>query len=157
MKRLLPFLAALVAFPSFAAAPIKEADLPDIFKKEPPYIQNQVCGELLASMSRMSVDLYKATNNPAMQNAAIMTGTRAIVFVKATATLTKEELAHAKDIAAQMERKANAKNPSINAMFFCEERMKRWIDEGIVTSADMQVTEAEVRKALTASPSAKRP
>ena len=148
----------MVAAPVLAAGPVKESDLPDAFKKEPPYIQNQICGELMASMSRLSVDLYAASGVPGMKTAAIMSGTRALVFIKATANLTKEEALRAKNIAEQLEKKTSADKPAIRSFQFCEERAKRWLAEGVVTPADFQVTEAEVRAALdqALAPPAKR-
>lgn len=148
MKRILPVLVAMVTAPVLAAGPVKESDLPDIFKKEPPYIQNQVCGELMASMSRLSADLYAATGAPAMKEAAVMAGTRAMVFIKATATLTKAEALRAKHIAEQLEKKASADKPAILPFMFCEARAKRWLAEGVVTPADFKATEADVRTAL---------
>lgn len=148
MKRILPVLVAMVAAPVLAAGPVKESDLPEVFKSEPPYIQNQVCGELMASMSRMSADLYAATGAPVMKNAAIMAGTRAMVFVKATATLTAEEGSRARRIAEQLEKTTSPRKPTVAPIMFCEERATRWLAEGVVTPADMQVTEAEVRAAF---------
>lgn len=148
MKRILPLLAALVAAPVLAAPPVRESDLPGAFKNEPPYVQNQVCGELMASMSRLSADLYAATGTPGTKTAAIMSGTRALIFIKATANLTKEEALRAKRIAEQLEQKASVDKPAILTMVFCEERAKRWLAEGVVTPADFQVTEKDVRTAL---------
>jgi hypothetical protein len=151
MKRILSILVAFLAAPVLAASPVKESDLPDVLKKEPPFIQNQVCGELMASMARMSADLYAATEAPKMREAAIMAGTRAMVFVKATATLTKDEGARAKRIADQIEQGATPKKPSLAPYLFCEARAARWLKEGVVTPADYQQTEAEVRRALDAA------
>ena len=151
MKRTLPFLVAVVAAPVLAAGPVKDSDLPDVFKKEPAFVQNQVCGELMASMARLSADLYSASGAPKMRDAAIMAGTRAMVFVKATASLTKEESERAARIAAQIEQGASANKPALAPFQFCEARATRWLKEGVVTPADYQVTEAEVRLALDAS------
>lgn len=151
MKRILTVLLAIVAAPVLAAGPVKAPDIPNVLKKEPPYIQNQVCGELMASMARMSADLYAASGAPKMREAAIMAGTRAVVFVKANASVTKDEAVRAKRIADELEASATAKSPAMAALQFCETRAKRWLNEGIVTPTDYQVTETEVRAALDAA------
>jgi len=152
MKRILPALLVLVAAaaaPAMAnAGSIKTADLPDIFKNEPPYIQNQVCGELLAGMASLTADLYAAAGLPAVKEAAIMAGTRAMVLVKANAALTDAEQARAKGIAEQLERNASASKPVITPYQFCEERVQRWLTEGVVTPADFKAIEADVRAAI---------
>jgi hypothetical protein len=159
MKRIfLSVLAALVTAPALAAGPAKAGAVPDIFNNEPPYIQNQVCGELLAGMARMTADLYGATGQPAMKTAAVMAGTRAMVFIKANATLTADEQAKAKRIAQHLEQKANAKNPAVEPYGYCEARIQRWLKEGVVTLEDVRLTEVEVRTALDRSvkPAGKR-
>lgn len=149
MKSFLVLLAAALSVPSLAFAEVKEADLPNVFKNEPPYMQNQICGELMADMTRMSAALYKSTNRPAMQEAAIMAGTRAIVFVKANAALSADEKQRARKIADQLD-KQSASKPSDRPVRFCEERVARWLKEGVITPADMKQTEAEVRKVVLA-------
>lgn len=149
MRLVLPFLAMMItAVPALAASPVKEADLPDVFKREPPYIQNRICGELMASMARMSADLYSATGSPGVREAAVMAGTRAMVFVKANASLSDEERSRAKHIADQIEQSATPGQPAIKPFQFCEERVQRWLKEGVVTATDAQVTEKEVRAAI---------
>ncbi|KVP96892.1 hypothetical protein WJ97_13790 [Burkholderia ubonensis] len=149
MKRILPFLVAMFAtVPALAAGPIKEADLPDVFKKEPPYMQNQICGELMARMARMSADLYTASAFPGVREAAVMAGTRAMMFVKANAALSKEERERAERIADQLEKSATPGKPAVAPYQFCEERAQRWLKEGVVAPADVRLTEKEVRDAL---------
>ncbi len=161
MKKILVLLAT-TAF-SFSAlaqlqVQVKESDLPSEFKSEPPYIQNRICGELMASLARMSAGLYSANpNKPKLREAAITTGTRAMVFVKANAALTDEERARARKVAEQIEKSGSAKSPVVLAYAFCEQRAKRWLDEGVVTPEDYRVTEIEVRKALEASEKPKKP
>lgn len=158
MKRIFPLLVALfAAAPALAAHSVKESDLPDIFKKEPPFVQNQICGELMASMARMSADLFAASGQAAMKDAAVMAGTRAMVFIKANATLSADEGARAKRIAEQLERQASAANPVIGAYGFCEARAQRWLKEGVITPADYRMTEGEVRAALDSSVKPKAP
>lgn len=159
MKLVLPFLAVMMAaVPALAASPVKEADLPDVFKKEPPYIQNRICGELMASMARMSADLYTASGSAGVREAAVMAGTRAMVFVKANASLSEDERSRAKRIADQLEQSATPGQPAIKPFQFCEERVQRWLKEGVVTAADVQLTEKEVREALDKSvPLRKKP
>lgn len=159
MKRILPFLAAMVAAPVLAAAPAKTIDTPADFKNEPPYVQNQVCGEMMANMARMSADLYAKTGLAPMRDAAIMAGTRAMVFVRANASLTAEEGERAKRIADQLERSASADKPAIGALAFCEARATRWMQEGVVTPADVKLAEDSVRTALdqAVKPPAKPP
>lgn len=161
MKKIIVLLAT-TAFSFSALAQIqvqvKESDLPAEFKREPSYIQNRICGELMASLARMSAGLYAANpNKPKLREAAITTGTRAMVFVKANAPLTDEERVRARKVAEQIEKSGSAKSPVVLAYAFCEQRAKRWLDEGVVTPEDYRVTEIEVRKALEASEKPKKP
>lgn len=161
MKKLLTLLATLALSSAVLAQStglVKEADLPAGFKNEPPYIQNRICAELMAGIARMSAGLYAANpGKPKLREAAITTGTRAMVFVKANAALTDEERARAKKVAEQIEKSGSANTPVILAYAFCEQRAKRWLDEGVVTPEDYRVTEIEVRKALEASEKPKKP
>lgn len=149
MKRtfLLSVLLATSALASASSA-VKESDLPDLFRKESPYIQNRVCAELLASMSRMSADLYSATRKQALYDAAVMSGTRSMVFVKANAQLNNQERLRAKRIAGQIESSASPNSPVIVPYTYCEERFQRWVNEGVVTPKIVLETEREVRSAL---------
>jgi hypothetical protein len=149
MKRILSILAATLA-PALAvaAAPVKEADLPPIFKNEPAYVQNRICGELLAVTARMSANLYAASRAPGVREAAVMEGTRAVLFIDGTATLTDEEEARAKRIAAQLEPTASSAKPIMTPYVFCEERAQRWQKEGVVAPEAVKAAEADVRAAL---------
>ncbi|KVP17260.1 hypothetical protein WJ84_03235 [Burkholderia ubonensis] len=138
----------MAAVPALAAGPVKEADLPDIFKNEPPFVQNRICGELMARMARMSADLYTASSLPGVREAAVMAGTRAMMFVQANATLSKDEQERAERIADQLEKSATPGKPAVAPYQFCEERAQRWLKEGVVAPADVQRTEKEVREAL---------
>jgi hypothetical protein len=157
MKRILPILVALLTAPALAAGPVKDADLPDIFKKEPPFIQNQVCGELMAGIARMSANLYLASGNAPMKDAAIMSGTRALLFMKATATLSADEQARAKRIALNIESTRSPTNPAMTPLRFCEDRAKRWMRDGVVTEGDVKLTESEVRAAINTLKPLKKP
>lgn len=153
MKSLLTvLLALLVSVPAMAAAPdqplVKESELPANFKAEPPYIQNRICGELLASMYRMSVNLWQVSGRPKVKDAALLTGTRAMVFVKANADISKEEAARAKAVADSIEHSATPDSPAIKPYLYCEQRIQRWMKEGVVTPDDYLATEREVRAAL---------
>lgn len=168
MKRTLLGLAGLVlALPTWAqyspaaatasAAPaVKLSELPPEFRKAPPYLQNQVCAELMASMYRLSMDLYRASGREPVKETAILVGTRAMVFVKATASLSDEEKAQAKRIAEAIERQPSDAAPAMKAFFFCEQRAQRWLAEGVVTPTDYQVTEQEVRRAVAPAPKPSR-
>ena len=152
MKRILTALAAMsVASSALAAGPVKESDLPDVFKNEAPYVQNRICGELMVGMARMSADLYSFSRTPGLRDATVMTGTRALVFVRANAALTDEESARAKSIAAQLESQAPKGKPASGTVAFCEERAKRWIKEGVMTPDEVKKTEIDVRAALDAA------
>lgn len=151
MKRILSILVALVAAPVLAAGPVKESDLPTEFTQEPPFVQNQVCGELMASMARMSVDLYSVEKAPKVREAAITTGTRALVFMKATAALTDEESVRAKRVAQKIEQSASPATPVLAPFQFCEARIARWLKEGVVSAREYQQAESEVRAALDAA------
>jgi hypothetical protein len=159
MKRILPFLVALLsAAPAFAAPPapasapatafVDEARLPAIFRKEPPYMQNRICGELMVSMARMSASLYEDSGITGAREAAVTVATRGMTFVMANASLTEEEKARAKSIADELEKEATPTNPTILAYKFCEERAERWVTEGVVTPAEVKATEQKVRAAL---------
>lgn len=149
MKNKAILLLSLLAASVFAApaelALVKEGELPTVFRNEPPFIQNRICGELMASMARMSKDLFVATARPAVKDAAILAGARAMLFVKANAALTAEERTRAKRIADQIENSATPAAPAIKPFIFCEQRAQRWIQEGVVTPEDYRELEKEVR------------
>ena len=158
MKRIFPALAAMVcATSALAAGPVKDSTLPDVFTSEPPYVQNRICGELMAGMSRMSADLYSFARTPGLRDAAVMAGTRAMVFIRANADLTADETARAKRIAEQLESQAPKGKPAAGTVSFCEERAKRWLKEGVVTQESFKRTETEVRAALDAATSTPLP
>lgn len=160
MKRILPAMLALLAASSAMAAapttthsltgavpanPVKVAELPAIFKNEPAYIQNQICGELMASMTRLSADLYEATGQASSREAAILTGMRGVLFVKATASLSDDERTRARNVAEKLENGGSMKQPTILPFRYCEERIQRWVKEGVVTKADVAWAEKETR------------
>lgn len=160
MKRALSCLAWLaVSLPVWAqqapvapAAPVvKLSELPKAFRKAPPYIQNQVCAELMASMYRLSLDLYRASGQEKVKETAALVGTRSMVFVKANADLAEAEKAQAKRIAEAIEQQPSNAAPAMKPFFFCEQRAQRWLAEGVVTQTDYAVTEQEVRQAIAAS------
>lgn len=111
-------------------------------------MQNRICGELMASLARASADLYAGTNEAIFRQAAILAGTRAMVFVKANAEMTAAEGEHAKRIAEDIEKEITPENPVLPAYQFCEARSQRWLEEGVVTQLDLDVTEQEVREQL---------
>lgn len=160
MKALLTILLAVMVAPAMAAAPtqplVKESELPAAFRAEPPFIQNRICGELMGSMYRMSVNLWQLSGRPKVRDAALLTGTRAMVFVKANASITKEEAARAKSIAEKLEQSASHDAPAIKPYLYCEQRVQRWIQEGVVSSADYLATEREVKATLDLEPAPKK-
>lgn len=160
MKKLITLLMALwIAAPAMAAPEqplVKESELPAAFRAEPPFIQNRICGELMASMYRMSVNLWQMSGKPKVRDAALLTGTRAMVFVKANANITTEEAARAKAIADKLEQSASPDAPAIKPYLYCEQRVQRWIKEGVVSSADYLATEREVKAALDLEPAPKK-
>lgn len=145
---------ALAQVPPSSAAvpPVKLSELPSEFRKAPPYIQNQVCAELMASMYRLSLDLYRGSGQAKVKDAALLVGTRAMLFVKANASLDENEKSQAKRIAERIEGGAAEATPAMKPFFFCEQRVQRWLSEGVVTLTDYQTTEQEVREAIAASP-----
>jgi hypothetical protein len=153
MKRTLSFLVAtLVATFSAGSAQatpaVTDATLPQAFRAQPPYMQNQICGELLLGMARMSIALYNQSGVKGAREAAAMVGTRAMTFLKANASLSDAEQQQARDIARQIEMSATPANPGAAPYEFCESRAQRWLKEGIVTAGDVKQNEAEVRTAL---------
>jgi len=149
MKRPLSLLFVTLASSSvLAASAVPESSLPDIFRKEPPYMQNRVCGELMVNMARMSLDLYTHSGIVGAREAAAVVGTRGMMFEAANAAMTDKEIARAQHIANRLERLATPQTPEILPYKFCEERAERWIKEGVVSAADFKSTEAGVRAAL---------
>jgi hypothetical protein len=153
MKRTFSFLAAALvatfsAGSAMATPAVTDATLPPAFREQPAYMQNQICGELLLGMARMSVALYNQSGVKGARDAAAMVGTRAMTFLNANASLSDAEQQKARDIARQIEMSATAANPGAGSYEFCEARAQRWLKEGIVTAADVKQNEAAVRTAL---------
>ncbi len=135
-----------------AMASVTEAELPAEFRRAEPFIQNQVCGELMMSMTRISKELFDRTGNAQVKEAAVLTGTRAMVFSRANATLTPAELNQARNLARKLEQGVSEQAPTIKPFIYCEQRAQRWLKEGVVTAADYRATEQEVRRSLDEPP-----
>ncbi len=131
-----------------AMATVTEAELPAEFRRAAPFIQNQVCGELMMSMTRVSKNLFEQTGNTKVKEAAVLTGTRAMVFAKANAALTPAERDQARDLARRLEQGVSEQAPSIKPFIYCEQRAQRWLKEGVVTDADYRLAEQDVRRSL---------
>jgi hypothetical protein len=157
MKRTLSFLVAMAAVTlagtfsagtALAAPAVTDAALPKAFREQPPYMQNQICGELLLGMTRMSIALYNQSGVKGARDAAAMVGTRAMTFLKANASLSEDEQKRARDIASQIEMSSTPANPGAGPYEFCETRAQRWLKDGVVSAAEVKQHEAEVRTAL---------
>ncbi len=149
MKRILFLVVATLASASaLAANPVSDANPPDAFRKEPPYMQNQICAELLVGMARMSIGLYAESGFIGAREAAVVVGTRAMTFEKANASMTDDEKKHAKDVAESIEKDVTPKTPGTENYQFCEARAQRWQKEGVVSTDDVKANEAAVRQAL---------
>jgi hypothetical protein len=139
---------ALLSTPLLAGAADNGTAVPEALKAEPPYVQNRVCSELFASMTRMSVNLYHVAHAPALKEAAYKSGVNSIVFVAENAAMTDAEKAHAKQLADQIEHSASAKHPVIEAYQFCEARAERWIKDGIVSKDDVEQITKKVHESV---------
>jgi hypothetical protein len=159
MKRILPLVVAMLASASaLAASPVSDANVPAAFSKEPAYMQNQICAELLVGMTRMSIGLYIQTGVVGAKEAAVVVGTRALTFQKANASMSDDEKKHAKDLAEQIEKNVTPTNPGTASYQFCEARAQRWMKEGVVSADEVKENEAAVRAALdTATPLKSKP
>jgi hypothetical protein len=161
MKRILPFFVAMLATaPALAAGPVSvtDANVPAVFSKEPAYMQNQICAELLVGMARMSIGLYIQTGVVGAKEAAVVVGTRALTFQKANASMSDDEKKRAKDLAEQIEKNVTPENPGTVSYQFCEARAQRWMKEGVVSADEVRENEAAVRAALdTVTPLKSKP
>ncbi|HDR9103671.1 hypothetical protein [Paraburkholderia sp. A3RO-2L] len=139
---------ALLSTPIIAAAAGSGPAVPQALKAEPPYVQNRVCSELFASMTRMSINLYHVAHAPALKEAAYRSGINSIVFVAENASMTDAEKAHAKQLADKIEHTASAQHPVIEAYQFCEARAERWMKEGIVSREDVEQITKKVHESV---------